>query len=1124
MICMRLLFVVAVLACLPGTVLACEGPEARLVSVEGVVEVRAVGATAWRTAAIGQALCVGDAVAVRQLSRATVVLANDVLLRLDQNSVLTLTAFDTGQTSELGLLQGALHVLTRFANRLRVVTPYMNAMVDGTEFTVAVLDDAARVTVTEGQVRAQNTAGQQLLSSGLSAQAVTGQGPTALPLRPQDAVQWALYFPQIVQPTPAELAALPPNALTATQLAQQGRYTEALAAWPDAASEDLRVARAGWLLGVGRVEAAEKLLAEVLNQASAPAALTPQAAAVQALIQVVRNQATDALETAHRSIATDAQAAAGQLALSYALQGLRDPNAALNAARHAVTLQPSHALAWARKAELELSVGLLQEGQASATRALALTPHTPRARALLGFAQLLRGQDAAAQLSFAQAQEAYPADPLPHVGVGLALLRSGERELGRREIEIAVMLDPGNAELRALLGRAYLSEGREGVAANELGVARELDPHSPTPWFTQALLKQRTNRPVEAAADYQRALALNNQRAVFRPNSLLEADRAARAAALASTWRDLGFDGAMLSAARTALVDDPQSEAAHRLLAEAYAANPRFETARVSELLQAQLRQSPRSEPIAPQELQPGLPVLNGPRVLALQESSPLFDESQKGARLGALVGNQGALGSTGLAWRSVGDGQLSVGHFHYETDGFRPGADVKLNSNNLLWQASVTPELNAQAELRSSRREGGDVTQQLAADSAERQLSLDSDAFRLGVRFSPNPDRELIASAIWSERDENTLVVTRVNPGIAREQRRLGQHTRLHELMYSNRHGPTKWSLGMSSYRERVDDRGEATLTGFPMQSPDPLTFTTTSPGRLRHDVAFFLGAWDIVPGVALHGGLSHDDFKHGSVAVGRTIPKIGVTWHPTSALRLRVVNVRGVKGGAAKEQTIEPTQFAGFNQTFDDPEGARFRLYGFGLDHQLSAATLWGLEVGRRRLVIPVVTATNRPGCPAPVCALRGTEILHRLHFGHTLGPRWAIASALQYASDTVNTLGSRILPAKARTRQLPMRVAYFDPNGWSAYGETQGVWQSVRFESGSTLKTRSRFWLANVGLRYRLPGQPVVLVLEAANVFDREFEFQNTYPAPNGDPRPRAPEFQPGRAVTARVEIRF
>ena len=66
----------------------------------------------------------------------------------------------------------------------------------------------------------------------------------------------------------------------------------------------------------------------------------------------------------------------------------------------------------------------------------------------------------------------------------------------------------------------------------EYAIAKELDPKDPTPWFYDAIAKQTTNRPVEALQDMQKAIELNDNRAVYRSRLLLDSDLAARSAAL----------------------------------------------------------------------------------------------------------------------------------------------------------------------------------------------------------------------------------------------------------------------------------------------------------------------------------------------------------------------------------------------------------------------------------------------------------------------------------------------------------------------------------------------------------------------------------------------------------------
>ncbi|WKB53073.1 FecR domain-containing protein [Eleftheria terrae] len=1106
-----------------GAALACEPPGGRLTSVEGVVEIRPAQTDRWRPATLNERLCPGDTVAVRARSRAAIVLANDVLLRLDQHSVLTLTAVAADQPSELGLLRGALHVLTRFAKRFGVATPYLNAMVEGTEFTVAVDNGTARVSVAEGRVQAHNAAGRQTLLPGQAAESSGAAAPVALQVQPLDAVRWAMYYPQVTRPSEAALAALPPAAGAAARHAAAGRYHDALAAWPAALVEPLAVERAGWWLGVGRIDEAEALLARGRAAGGGDMAA---GLALQSVIHVVRNRPAEGEAAAREAVALDPRAAAPQLALSYALQARRDPAAALAAARQATALEPGHPLAWARQAELELSAGELRAGEQSAARARALAPATPRVTALIGFAQLLRGEDAAARQTLAQAEAEAPGDPLAHVGQGLALLRAGALAEGRRRFEMAVMLAPGDAELRALLGRAYLAERRGRLAGEEFTLARQMDPRDPTPWFYEGMRKQQDNRPVEAAADFERALALNDERAVLRPRTLLDIDRAARTAALASVWHDLGFDAALLSAARGALLDDPQSDTAHRLLAEAYARDPRYETARVSELLQAQLRQSPRAEPVPPQELQPGLPVLYGPRALALQDTGAWFDEQPGGLRLGLMAGNRDQFGRALLAWRNTAIGQFSLGHFHYQTQGFRSRADVRLDFNSLLWQHELTPQLRVQAEWRRTTGDVGDTTHPLLPAIFEHRRDLTTQAVRLGLRYAPDVHSEWLASFIRGRRTGALQDVYNTPPFTFDDE--LRRDSRLAELLHSGHHGALQWTLGGSRYR---DDR---TITSRivlrPPLCPAPLCSTParrTEEPPVRHDLLFAYGSWSLASPTTLLWGLSHDRYEDGDIRQHRTHPKLGVVLQGPAGLRVRAALFGSVKGARAKEQTLEPTQFAGFNQLFDDPDGTRSRRVGLGLDQPLGTASRWGAEAVHGQLSVPVQPASNGRCGPAG-CNQRWSSDLYRLHFETRWGARWAASVALERNAQSLSTRAAVLdRPLAARTWQLPMRLAYFLPGGLTAFGEVRGVQQRIEAHpsASSSIETPSeRFWLVDLGLRWRLPSRSATATLEVANLFNRQFKFQGMDVITLGEPRAQVPPFQPGRTIAGRLEVRF
>jgi tetratricopeptide (TPR) repeat protein len=189
---------------------------------------------------------------------------------------------------------------------------------------------------------------------------------------------------------------------------------------------------------------------------------------------------------------------------------------------------------------------------------------------------------------------------LPRLGLGLAKIRESDLHEGRREIEVATGLDPNNSIVRSYLGKAYFEEKRTALTEPEYATAKELDSKDPTPFFYDAIQKQTTNRPVEALRDLQKAIELNDNRAVYRSRLLLDSDLAARSASLGRIYTDLGFQQLALVEGWKSVNTDPTNFSAHRLLADSYSVLPRHEIARVSELLQSQLLQPLNMTPIPP--------------------------------------------------------------------------------------------------------------------------------------------------------------------------------------------------------------------------------------------------------------------------------------------------------------------------------------------------------------------------------------------------------------------------------------------------------------------------------------------------------------------------------------------
>jgi ferric-dicitrate binding protein FerR (iron transport regulator) len=177
----------------------CEPRAARVVSIQGTVELKRAGTDVWTPAMLEEALCIGDALRVGQTSRAALALANDSTLRLDQRTTLQLRGIAEEERSLLELLFGAVYFFSHRPRALEVDTPFVNAAAEGTEFLVRVGDDRAEVVMLDGQVLLRNPHGELRVASGEAALVAEDEAPAPMiVVRPRDAVAWALYYPPIL--------------------------------------------------------------------------------------------------------------------------------------------------------------------------------------------------------------------------------------------------------------------------------------------------------------------------------------------------------------------------------------------------------------------------------------------------------------------------------------------------------------------------------------------------------------------------------------------------------------------------------------------------------------------------------------------------------------------------------------------------------------------------------------------------------------------------------------------------------------------------------------------------------------------------------------------------------------
>lgn len=1113
----------------------CEEWVAKLVSVEGAIEARSVGEASWEKSETGATYCAGDTVRVPQW-RAALVLKNETIIRLDAGSEITFTEFKEEKPSWIELLKGMVHFLSRSPQRLTITTPFVNGTIEGTEFLIRVTENEAQLWVFEGRVVLENEFGTLPVTSAQSAVTHKGEAPQRIiVVRPRDAVQWALYYPPLFDYRAVRLAGPDsPTLLKAAQRYEEGDVLGALSHLEivPAARRDVHyfTLRAGMLLSIGRVEHAQADISDALNQD----ADNGVALALSSVIALVNNDNQEALRLAHRAVEHAPDSSIPRIALSYAQQGAFQIEQASASAQDATRLAPEDALAQARVAELWLARGYSGRAIEAAQKAVELNPKLSRSHTILGFARLTTMEIEKAATAFQQAIALDQADPLPRLGLGLTLVRRNELEAGRREMEIANTLDPNNSILRSYLGKIYFAEKREELAETQYEMAKELDPDDPTPWFYDAIRKQLVNKPVEALHDYQESLRLNDQRAVYRGRLLLDQDVAARGATVGRIYNNLGFDQRGRVEGWYSLTNDPASPMAHRLLSDLYSTLPSFGIARVSELLQSQLLQPLNTNNLQPQLAFSNLQIIEagGPSAVSLNEFNPLFMRDRPRLLVNSVVGNNDTYGGNVTASILQGPVSLSAGAYGFKSEpDFRDNFDVKHEIYNLFGQAEFHPKFNVQAEYRYRKTDQGDLTLNFDPKnfSADQKTTIEQDVVRTGARFTPGPHSDIIGSYIYSRLEQNSF-----QPGVPSIDGNAVDNANQVEGQYLFRSGIVNAQIG-GGYTH-VDTNNEFNLQAQAVSVPFP-PFTICapplpifSPPACNSTQKDKFTSTQTNGYVYLHihwpqqiiwtGGFAYESINDRSNEYDRLLPKAGMQWNMTDWARLRLSYVQTVKRPLVADQTIEPTQVAGFNQFFDDANGSITEQEGVALDLTLTKDLYAGFQLAHRELKWPsisnFVTVFNDR---------REDRALGYVYWAPH--PWWAFTAEGSYerfkrsASDPTVVLGGH--PPKVETVTVPLSARFFHPSGFFAGVKGNFVWQTVELPSTSTFNDgHDDFFLVDADIGYRLPKRFGIISLEVRNLFDTSFNYQdnNVQTAREAQTSP----FLPTRIVFGRLTLSF
>ena len=1093
----------------------CEEWIGKAVSVQGGIQVQRTNETTWSPVHLNDIFYIGDMIRARGNSRAVFVLCNGDTLSVDQNTSILFSALEKEQTLLLRLINGAAHFFSHVPRSLKLATPFVNGSVEGTEFYVKVEGDRTLLSIFEGRMLAANDSGSIILTSGQSAIAQAGQAPEArIVAQPRDAVQWALYYPAVLDYRPADFRQIEGKNLQemiqkSIEFYRAGDLSMSLSSL-DEAPEDTRdprffTYRAGLLLSVGRVDEAGHDIGTALN-------LDPSnshAFALQSIVAMVQNRKDQSLELAEKAVALDPGSSAARVALSYSQQAHFDLEGALNSIVEAVNLAPENALASARLAELWLSLGCLDKALEAAQKAAVLDPDLERTQTVLGFACLTQIKTKESKIAFEKAIALDSAAPLPRLGLGLAKIREGDLQEGRQEIEIAAALDPNSSLIRSYLGKAYFEEKRIPLDEEQFKIAKELDPMDPTPWFYDAISKQTMNRPVEALHDLQKSIELNDNRAVYRSQLMLDEDLAARSAAIARVYGDLGFQQRALIEGWNSVNSDPTNFSAHRFLADSYSVLPRREIARVSELLQSQLLQPANITPVQPRLAESSLFLVaaQGPTGLSFNEFNPIFNLNRFAVQGSGLLAENDTHGKEGVVSGLYNKLSFSAGYSSFDTGGWYENADQKDKIANVFAQYEFTPKTSIQAEYRYRDTEKGDVILRYWEDNRSpflRQEDKTSEV-RLGMRYAFSPGSTLIGNFQYSDAEgdmSDMFLWDSADFGLPSPPvqvfsvnvRDEGAYSGELSYLFRSQHADIVSGAGYFYIDQKITSTDHLIWPG-----PPPIDFGTSPSGfdqDIYHYNVYLYAYIKPVEKLMITAGASYDfynaDDKDDMQDLERNQfnPKLGIAWYPFEGTTVRGTVFRNFKRTLITDQTLEPTQVTGFNQFFDDSDATDARVYGAGIDRKISQNAYTGAEYFYRDLSVPVFVASAATG-ELVVKDVDWDEYLGRTYVYYT--PHEWLSLRAEYGYEYFKYV-ERFNPGaeEIKTHRIPLGINFFHPSGLFA-GLTGTFYDQsgkfINFITGTYSNADNSFWLFDAALGYRLPKRYGVITAGATNLFNKD-----------------------------------
>jgi hypothetical protein len=423
--------------------------------------------------------------------------------------------------------------------------------------------------------------------------------------------------------------------------------------------------------------------------------------------------------------------------------------------------------------------------------------------------------------------------------------------------------------------------------------------------------------------------------------------------------------------------------------------------------------------------------------------------------------------------------------------------------------QLALSPATSLQAEYRYRDQQYGDLQQKFFTDVflPGENHDVQRDTFRLSGRHSFSPGSVLLVTGTYAKTDDLVTAADFFGPDTSFRSK-VDQESYAAEAQYIYRSRYVDVTAGAGYFN--ID--GETLLSlefapGFVEEQP-PIS------EEFDHVNAYAYGNVKPLTTVTLTAGGSFDSVK-GDLAEGESDqfnPKFGLIWKPHASTTIRAAAFRSLKRTLITDQTLEPTQVAGFNQFYDDANLTKAWRYGGGVDQEFGKHVLGGFEYSERDLTVPLF------GLDGTVAQAGWDESLTRAYLFATPHP-WFALRAQYVREDFERPEGFGVGFKDLQTDRVPLGIGFFHPSGVTATVTTTWWKQEGEFESffdptAPATPGSSEFWLVDATFSYRLPKRFGFVSVGVTNLFDEDFEYFEVDPG--------NVTIQPKRTVFAKVTL--